>query len=525
MIPYFSVDNIISYLRGISERVSNAVITFGDDGEKFGAWPQTYSSVYSEGWLERFFSKVEENSDWLEMIHFSEAIDRFPSKGRIYLPGASYSEMMEWALPAKIIPEYRNFIEMLEKGEILKAGMKFIRGNNWRNFLVKYPESNLMQKKACYVSSKIPNTTPEILKNDLFRGECNCGYWHGIYGGVYLPHLRHSNYSHLIKAEYSADVKRIKNKRDWLKKRVIDFDCDGYDEVILENSLMNLYISPGYGGSIFELDIKGKKNINLMNTISRKEEGYHLLEKEKFGFPGLSEEKNTGADSAETDEGIGKARFVDWYLRRSFIDHILSLDCDINKFSKMSFWEMGDFVKEPYSFEARKSRDFYFIKQQRKGNLFVPIGKVPWLIDKRIEFYKNSTNLVLTVSVTNISDTEFSCIYGSEFNFSLPGAPGSGRIIYRDKEKRPISGINASGMEHSLLEFGLDDREMEIDINFIFDQEMNLWFFPIETVSRSGKDFDKIYQGSCFLFNKKLDLNPGESWRLKMNLKIKDTGE
>ena len=35
----------------------------------------------------------------------------------------------------------------------------------------------------------------------LFRGQCNCAYWHGVFGGVYLFHIRAANYANLLDAE------------------------------------------------------------------------------------------------------------------------------------------------------------------------------------------------------------------------------------------------------------------------------------------------------------------------------------
>jgi hypothetical protein len=44
---------------------------------------------------------------------------------------------------------------------------------------------------------------PEIeqARLDLYRGQVNCPYWHGAFGGLYLPHLRQAVYRHLIRAE------------------------------------------------------------------------------------------------------------------------------------------------------------------------------------------------------------------------------------------------------------------------------------------------------------------------------------
>ena len=55
LIPFSNPYDIIQELRNASERFRDPVIVFGDDGEKFGSWPETYKHVYEDGWLEQFF--------------------------------------------------------------------------------------------------------------------------------------------------------------------------------------------------------------------------------------------------------------------------------------------------------------------------------------------------------------------------------------------------------------------------------------------------------------------------------------
>jgi len=75
------------------------MITLADDGEKFGVWPGTYEHVYQNGWLDRFFDALVENTDWLEVTTYAEYLSNtFPS-GMVYLPTGSYREMGKWALP------------------------------------------------------------------------------------------------------------------------------------------------------------------------------------------------------------------------------------------------------------------------------------------------------------------------------------------------------------------------------------------------------------------------------------------
>ena len=111
-----------------------------DDGEKFGIWPETHRSVYEEGWLERFFTLLEQSGDWLETTTFSEYAEKEPSRGRIYLPTASYMEMGEWSLPTHAMIEYNEALRLAKESPEFEKLRPFIKGGIWRNFLAKYSE-------------------------------------------------------------------------------------------------------------------------------------------------------------------------------------------------------------------------------------------------------------------------------------------------------------------------------------------------------------------------------------------------
>ena len=65
----------------------------GDDGEKFGLWPTTYEHCWTNGWVEEFFTALEQNADWLITCPPGEILQQVPPLGRVYLPAASYEEM------------------------------------------------------------------------------------------------------------------------------------------------------------------------------------------------------------------------------------------------------------------------------------------------------------------------------------------------------------------------------------------------------------------------------------------------
>ncbi len=205
-IPWAPVEDVIAELRQIAETtpLEAPYIVLGDDGEKFGAWPGTYDHVWAEGWMERFFSALEAEADWLETLPPGEYSRRFEARGLVYLPTASYAEMMEWALPAGASAEFRGVTQRAES-EDRHDLLAYLRGGFWRYFLARYPESNAMHKRALRIDAKLACVPSDDARDALWQAQCNCPYWHGVFGGLYLRHIRAATSANLVRAERLAD--------------------------------------------------------------------------------------------------------------------------------------------------------------------------------------------------------------------------------------------------------------------------------------------------------------------------------
>jgi len=374
-IPFQPVEKTIDYLREIATEEGDRVVVYADDGEKFGVWPNTYKHVYEDGWLEEFFTALEENSDWINILHFSEAIEKIKPIGRIYLPNASYAEMMHWALPADAYIDYEKLEEHLKEEGMYEQYSRFFRGGFWRNFLVKYPEANNLHKKMLRVSERarklqVKGKDVSIALDKIWSAQCNDPYWHGIFGGLYLTNLRSAAYRNLIGAENELD--KVENKK-LIRYEFTDFDRDGKEELIVESPNFNIYINPNYGGQIFELDFKPLE-FNITDVVTRRREGYHekLLQ--------LSNEKNNpnnqGVASIHDmltakEEGLEKFLHYDWYRRGSLIDHFLGDGTTLENFYMCKYPEQGDFVDQPYLVETSFKRGVLEIVLSRDGNVWV----------------------------------------------------------------------------------------------------------------------------------------------------------
>ena len=161
-IPFQEPSVTLDALRALGERGEGLCAVFGDDGEKFGVWPGTHAHVYGDGWLRRFLEALRDNADWLKTSTFADVADSVPPRGRVYLPAASYPEMMEWALPTSSRRSYERMLNQLKHEGRFDEWGPYLSGGTWRGFMAKYDESNLMVRKMLRVSDKLERARKTI---------------------------------------------------------------------------------------------------------------------------------------------------------------------------------------------------------------------------------------------------------------------------------------------------------------------------------------------------------------------------
>jgi alpha-amylase/alpha-mannosidase (GH57 family) len=461
-IPFQPVEKTIDYLREIATEEGDRVIVYADDGEKFGVWPNTYKHVYDDGWLEEFFCALEENSDWINILHFSEVLDKIKPVGRIYLPNASYAEMMHWALPADAYLDYEKLEEHLKEEGMYEQYSRFFRGGFWRNFLVKYPEANNLHKKMLRVSErarKLQAKGKDVKSalEKIWRAQCNDPYWHGIFGGLYLTNLRSTAYRNLISAENELD--KIERKKI-IKYEFTDFDKDGKEELIVETPNFNVYINPNYGGQIFELDFKPAE-FNITDVMTRKREGYHekILQLSKE----MNNPNNQGVASIHDmltakEEGLEKFLHYDWYKRGSLVDHFLGAGTTIENFYQCKYPEQGDFVNQPYRADVELKRGMLEITLTRDGSVWIENEQRNLRLQKKIIIDKNSTEVLIRYKLENLNKEELDLWFGVEFvcNFLAPNSDD--RYFYFVGYEIEDSKLASIGEVQDVTSFGVVDK-------------------------------------------------------------------
>ncbi|MBN1407302.1 MAG: DUF1926 domain-containing protein [Calditrichaceae bacterium] len=506
-IPFEDPQATIDHLRQWATEYGHNLIVFADDGEKFGVWPNTYDHVYKNGWLDQFFTKLEENLEWINILHFKEATEQIKPLGRIYLPTASYAEMGEWSLFAKASEEFVNFENYLKDAGVYEENSVFIRGGFWRNFLAKYREVNDMHKKALYISNKLrqlPEKTQEKLSkafDHIWAGQCNCPYWHGVFGGIYLSHIRDAIYSNLIEAEKELD--KVVNRK-LPEVEVMDLNVDGYNEILVQTKNINIYLDLKAGGSIYELDYKPVSK-NILDTMTRRPEAYHNKLKNAVS-PGEDPGKTASIHDivfAKEANLVDKLHY-DFYDRKALIDHFIDPGLSLDDFAASRYKEQGNFVEELYSLDKKQiSNAKVIVELSRTGDV---LGRQV-SIKKSIMVDDSTGTLKITYHLKNQSEESINTRFGVEFNFGLQAGHAHDRYYHVNGEKLKNFYLDSTGEIEKSKRLALRDEWRKIDIELTAQEECTTWRFPIETISLSEAGFERVYQSSAIVMLWDLELN------------------
>lgn len=500
-IPFQDVNVTIDYFKKLASEDKEQVVVLADDGEKFGMWPGTFKHVYENGWLDKFLTALEENFDIVETVTFNEVLKTVKPLGRIYLPTNSYFEMSEWTLPSSIQNDFDSFMKQNENNERVKP---FIKGSFWRGFLAKYEESNNMHKKMLRISNKIQKfISSKNQQNDaaiqfLYAGQCNCAYWHGVFGGLYLPHLRNAIYENLLKAENIYN--NIHNQKPiWHKT---DFDCDGSDEFLYESKLQNIYVSPKKGGSIFEFDIL-KDNYNFSNVLTRRYEGYHKKLKDAIMNNNISDSQELTSihtDAVKVKEiGLENHLYYDWYQKTSLLDHFFHNDTTYNEIYSAKFREQGDFVLGEYNARINKNN----LELSKDGKVWFNDLHLPVKVKKIITPLKNEGYSVEYL-ITNLSDTKQNFTFGTEQVFAFSE-------YEQDKDNTKIE---------NKKKWNRTDNNLKMEIGVESSKACDYWIVPIYTVSMSENGYERTYQGTTVINVYKFCLEPQKIFKFKLKIVV-----
>ncbi len=462
LIPFAEPEKTIEYLKTFLDKPNDeAIVVYGDDGEKFGSWPGTHKLIYKEKWLNKFIEEVLKNNDWLEITSFEQILKQHKPVSLAYLPDSSYREMMRWVLPPHIQEQLEELNEMIKEKPNLS---KFIKGGSYRSFRKKYNESYLMYSRMIELSNRVKTKEQ---KRYLHKAQCNCAYWHGVFGGIYLPHLRNAIYENIIKGEQLLYP-------SMLRVGQLDIDKDGYPEYTFPSKNFKLIVDADKGGRIITFDLK-KAATNLAATFTRQKEPYH-----KYVYEGGKQSEMTGVhDIPKVKEpDLEKYLVYDSYQRYSLIEHLL------------------DKIPSPEDIETLNFNIHKkFIERELTGKRFKNVLKLKDLtfgVNKNFNYDESS--FIVEYNVEKQLTEPYFAIEWNLFTLS-PNAPDKWFEI--NNEFVGNAGFQGKSIGDNLT-FSDDWRKFKI--NFQTSEKCNIIFSPLYTVNLSESGIEKIFQNSTIFF-------------------------
>jgi alpha-amylase len=530
-IPFAEVDDVIGYLRDHATEAGDRLGTMGDDGEKFGAWPTTWDHCWGPGrWVERFFEALDANADWLTTMPPSDWTVVNRPVGRVYLPTGSYAEMGEWALPADEGLAFGTALRRARADHRPEA--RWLRGAIWRNFQVRYREINDIHKQMLATSELVdampPGPDHDAALDHLYAGQSNDPYWHGLFGGIYLPDLRVANLRNLIAAEDIA-------AGDQAPSGVLrDTDLDGRDEVVLAGPGQFVTIKLEEGGGIPRWDLRAVGH-PLAAVMRRRPEAYHetLRAHEMSGHhSGEGEQTEGGAPASIHDivmvkqEGLLEHLTYDAYERRSGLIRILPTGTTPEAAAAGTAEELGDLRDGSWTIE---DVDGARVRAVRAGSVRTGDGTaVPVRSTRTWEIGGGRLDPRLELRVEIVHDgppdsPPVDAIVGVEWSTMLLGGGGNPSAwLELDGER---TAHDATRQATAVTRVAAGNDFLGITIETTTDHPVDAWIGPIETVSNSEAGFELVYQGSTTLFAEPLRVRPGERWALRISQQVSVAGE
>ncbi|MFN0313678.1 MAG: alpha-amylase/4-alpha-glucanotransferase domain-containing protein [Burkholderiales bacterium] len=473
-LPFATAPEAVAYIEGMAQDSHRAAAIYFDDIEKFGIWPETHEWVYGKGWLRQFIEGVLA-SRGVHTMHFGAYRESERTRGVIYLPATSYIEMNEWTLPAPQAHRYARLVENEKAGGNYEQDKPFLRGGIWRNFLMRYSESNWMHRRMLSLSRRVDTLPPAQrslrIVELLYEAQANDAYWHGLFGGLYLPHLRRAVYNAIVGLEAELNTLSPNPAR-----QSEDLDFDGNEEIFLQNGMLQIVVREDNDAAIIEFDAYSLQH-NFADTLRRREEHYYR--------------KMSQADQSHAQgEGIASA-----HDRVRFKHPVSAQDLQPDARPRALFvdrWVTEQLAVQPeYVLSALEPEEVIAFQAE------VPGGYVR-------KHYELTDNRLL---VKYVARSDSRARLEAQLNIAMPSCDGFlGRYVF---EGQVPGGFGQALELDSMSTIMLEDGVLGGSIEILCSRPAKLRAAPHHTVSQSEDGFEKIMQ--AVTLDLVWEMEPGES--------------
>lgn len=574
-IPFLPEDQAIAYLRAAPCPPDQPppLLVMGDDLEKFGSWPHTFEHVYAQGWLDRFFDRLEAERENISTVLLGDFLRRYPARRRIYLPTASYEEMMMWALPPAVARRL-DALRQSPPASDLAACRPFLTGAVWHNFLARYSEASHLHQRAldlsrrCQslssrrarsaaapasvsasasasvadasgtgplsvtdldavdadasaavaaanstfarakiafpsaaaaasgssVSAIAPATHPTVLlaeaREHLLASQANDVYWHGLFGGIYSPHLRNVAYRHLIAAD-----RRLAALEPPRPFRRHDFELQGGRQLELRSPALRLALNPAEGGTLTEIEFLPAE-ANLTHSITRRPERYHDEIRRHLSGHGIAPlaaaDSSSAADSSAAPDAsaLAAALLYDPYLRAGLRLYLFPESREYQHYSRLALDEAVEWSAAPYAASLpRLDAGAIHLRLHRRGAL----GPAALAVTKRLALSLARPEIRIELQLAPAAALA-GWRLGLEFVVNLLAPRADDRWLASGDTRLPLDFAGELAAASIAWHDGWRRFRARFDA-----PGARWWLQPLFTVSQSEQGFERLYQGSAAL--------------------------
>ncbi len=468
LVPFADVEQSLAYLEA---RRGAAALTVADDGEKLGAWPGTHALVYERGWLDRFFDALLA-APWLALATPGDVLATTPPTDRVYLPAASYREMGEWVLPPAAARELAAARRALETDAAGERHAWLLRGGVWRNFLVKYPEIGDVYGKMLRLSDAVAAARdrdpldPRVAaaQTALWRSQANDAYWHGVFGGCYLPHLRRAVRGALLETERLLGEAGMTATPLWARA---DANGDGREEIVVRTAALVVTVAPALGGAVTELGVLAG-GLDLADVLARRREAYH-------------------------DTVPGGAGEYDEFRRGSLLDGFFAGEAPLDALAP---WPAARLALPRLALRATVEASGTGVRIA----MTPPEGAAPFALDKDVTVAGASVRARYRVRAA-AGGALPPGRWAVQWNLALTAGEAPGR--YLDLPGRPS--LASRGARDDLAGVDLVDEWIGVTARLAWTPGATLAWAPVETLSLSEGGAERLYQGTALLLAWPLD--------------------
>lgn len=363
LIPFKPADQVAADMRR-RHAAGDPLALFADDGEKFGGWPRTREWLYDQGWLAAFGDEMDalRADGAVRLVTTATARqelgpDALLSAYQELAPNAHTSAQQKLApnadpmalnTPTLLLPTFD-----MPKGSYPEMD-EWARGP-WTNFLDRYAEAGRLHTWMSELSEACAaRGDPTAVRRAIGKAQCNDAYWHGVFGGLYMKHLREGVRRWMATAEREL---RVGEALAWEPAR----ERDGSAAHWVHSARLSARVSAEAGGTLAEL-VWLQPKADVTDYLTRRLEAYH----EEAVARGVSRRLERAGDEPQQGDPAAASASIHDIEEGSTLERLPMVDPDVRVLVRDRV--LGDDV----TFDAYRDGTFAALWSARRGELVAP---------------------------------------------------------------------------------------------------------------------------------------------------------